>query len=246
MTVTDNNYWKQRAGRYNNLEWVNSQTFMKAIISAGKFKSSDWVLDVGTGTGVVAYAVAPSVRYVTAIDNSPDMMDKVNHRPVNVMYKVCDVKNIQWKEETFDKIVARYVFHHITEDTQRAMNECYRVLKLGGLMVFAEGVPPSQRTKQDFINIFRLKENRLTFMPSDMQKLMTASGFHHISVSLLKLKKMSVKNWLDSSDLTTERQARIYAMHVDAPQYFKDDYDMVVTDDDCLISMTVAIVVGAK
>jgi ubiquinone/menaquinone biosynthesis C-methylase UbiE len=244
--MTDSNYWKQRAERYNNLEWVNSDSFMKAIISAGKFKSSDWVLDVGTGTGVVAYAVAPLVRYVTAIDNSPDMMDKINHRPVNVMYKVCDAKNIPWKEETFDKVVARYVLHHITDGVRKAMNECYRVLKPGGLMIFAEGVPPSQRTKQDFINIFRLKEDRLTFMPDDMKSLVVTSGFKPVATHLLKLRGMSIKNWLDSSDLDTDTQARIFAMHVDAPQYFKDDYDMVITDDDCLISMTVAIVVGAK
>ena len=244
--MTDSNYWKQRAERYNNLDWVNSQTFMKAIISAGKFKPSDWVLDVGTGTGVVAYAVAPLVKYVTAIDNSPDMMDKINHKPVNVMYKVCDATNIQWKEETFDKVVARYVFHHIIEGTQKAMDECYRVLKPGGLMVFAEGVPPSKRTKRDFVNIFRFKEDRLTFMPRDMENLMITSGLKPLTTTLLKLKRMSIKNWLDSSDLDTGSQARIYAMHVNAPQYFKDDYDMVITDDDSLISMTVAIVVGVK
>jgi len=244
--MTDSNYWKLRAKRYNKLEWVNSQDFMTAIISAGKFKLSDWVLDVGTGTGVVAYAVAPLVKYVTAIDSSPDMMDKINHRPVNIMYKVCDATNIQWKEETFDKVVARYVFHHILKDTRKAMDECYRVLKLGGLMVFAEGVPPSERTKQDFINIFRFKEDRLTFTSFDMMHLMRESRFKKLSLRVLKLKKMSIKNWLESSDLNMDTQARIYAMHVDSPQYFKDDYNMVITEDDCLIDMTVAIVVGVK
>ena len=113
-------------------------------------------------------------------------------------------------------------------------------------MVFAEGVPPSQRTKQDFINIFRLKEDRLTFTSLDMMHLMRESRFKKLSLRTLKLRKMSIKNWLESSDLNMDTQARIYAMHVDSPQYFKDDYNMVITEDDCLIDMTVAIVVGVK
>ena len=240
------NYWRSRAERYDNLEWVNSTDFAQAIVTAGRFRSTDHVLDVGTGTGVMARVLSPIVRKVTAIDSSPDMMGKVNGSFDNVEYRVCDARVMPWRSGTFNKVVARYVFHHILEGAQKAMNECYRVLKIGGRMVFAEGVPPSDRTYQDFVDIFRLKEKRLTFMPLDMRRLLLASGFDHVEVKDLWLRQMSVKNWLDSSDLDTARKTLIFRMHECAPDYFRDDYNMTITDSDCLIDMRIAVAVGVK
>ena len=243
--MTDN-YWKERAEKYNNLDWVNSSGFIGAIIAAGKFSPRHKVLDVGTGTGVIAHAISPLVKQVVAIDSSLDMMDRVNGKFDNVEFKVCDARDLIWHEGTFDRVVARYVFHHILTGTQKAMDECYRVLKPNGVMVFAEGVPPSERTKQDFVRIFKQKEERRTFMPDDMEVMMLLAGFNRVKTRTIWLRRMSVRNWLESSDLDTDRQAQIYAMHVDACQNFKDDYNMVITEDDCLIDMRVAIVSGVK
>jgi ubiquinone/menaquinone biosynthesis C-methylase UbiE len=240
------NYWKQRALRYNNLQWVNSDSFMNAIIIAGEFTKTDKVLDVGTGTGVVANILAPIVKKVIAIDSSPDMMNKINHRPKNVEYRICNARTLSFNNETFDKVVARYVFHHILQGTEQAMLECYRVLKTGGRIVFAEGVPPSDRAKQDFIDIFKLKEQRLTFTPTEMEDLLLYSGFRNTKIEDLWLRQMSIRNWLESSDLDKEKQVIIYKMHTEAPQYLKDDYNMTITKKDCLIDMRIAIVSGVK
>lgn len=239
-------YWRQRAERYNNLQWVNSSDFIGEILKAGDFTRTDKVLDVGTGTGVIARVLSPIVRKVTAIDSSPDMMHKADGRFSNIEYRICDARAMPWRSGTFNRVVARYVFHHIIEDTQKAMDECYRVLKIGGRMVFAEGVPPSDRTCRDFIAIFKLKEDRLTFTPLSMRRLLLGSGFDHIEVKELWLEQMSVRNWLESSDLPKEKQDVIYKMHVDASGYFKNDYNMTVTDTDCLIDMRIAIVTGTK
>jgi len=244
--ISNTEYWKQRAERYDNLEWVNSTDFVQAIIATGRFKPADHVLDVGTGTGVMARVLSPIVRKVTAMDSSPDMMGKINDRLANVEFKVCDARAMPWRSGTFNKIVARYVFHHIIEGTQKAMNECYRVLKIGGRMVFAEGVPPSDRTYQDFVNIFKLKEERLTFTPTNMRRILLCSGFTHIEIKDLWLRQMSVRSWLKNSDVDDVTQERIYRMHEAAPAYFQDDYNMTVTDDDCLIDMRIAVAIGVK
>ena len=52
------------------------------------------------------------------------------------------------------------------------MRECYRVLKPGGKMILIEGVPHNERLKSDFIKIMNLKEERLTWMPEELEDIM--------------------------------------------------------------------------
>jgi ubiquinone/menaquinone biosynthesis C-methylase UbiE len=239
-------YWEQRAMEYNNLSWANDKGFLDHIIAAGKFQSSDIVLEVGTGTGLVAKAISPLVKKVIATDSSPHMLNLAPNGLGNIERVVGDARSLDYKDNTFDHVVARYVFHHILYGTAKAMSECYRVLKRGGSMIFAEGVPPSRRTLQDFISIFALKEDRLTFMPEDMANLMSAAGFIQLQSEMLLLRQMSVNNWLKSSGLSDNRQQAIFKMHQNAPAHFKEDYHMTETANDCLIDMKIIILVGNK
>ncbi|MDP2942080.1 MAG: methyltransferase domain-containing protein, partial [Candidatus Omnitrophota bacterium] len=157
-----------------------------------------------------------------------------------------DIRKILFVDGVFDKVTCRLVFHHILNNRQKAMDECYRVLKKGGTMLLSEGVPPTNRVKKDYIKIFRLKERRVTFMEEDLMDLMKKSGFKEIKCETVYLKRMSVKNWLVNSGLRKSVQKKIFLLHKDAADHFKRDYNMVETADDCLIDMKMAIVIGEK
>jgi len=126
------------------------------------------------------------------------------------------------------------------------MNEAYRVLKPGALMVFSEGVPPSPQVKQDYIEIFKLKEKRLTFMEEDLVALMERAGFKNIQVSIVWLRRTSVRNWLTNSALPQSIQDEIFNLHANAKDYFKRVYNMAEVDGDCFIDMKMAILTGEK
>ena len=64
----------KRAKLYSNLDWANELSFINTIVAAGHFQKTDKVLDVGTGTGIMARAVAPFVDKVMGIDISHDML----------------------------------------------------------------------------------------------------------------------------------------------------------------------------
>ena len=113
-------------------------------------------------------------------------------------------------------------------------------------MIFSEGVPPAKRVKKDYVEIFRLKEKRVTFFEEDLIDLMKGSGFKDIKLNIVYLKKMSVRNWLTNSGLPRFTQKKIYQLHKHAPDYFKIDYNMIEKDHDCLIDMKMAILTGKK
>jgi len=238
-------FWKIRSQHYNELEWANHRLYLDEFISAGKFRKSDVVLDVGTGTGIVAHGLSPLVGEVIGLDKSQDMLEHSNWHG-NMYFIKRNIFDPIFDDGVFDKITCRQVFHHILRNRQKAMDICYRMLKRGGMMVFSEGVPPTKRVKKDYIEIFRLKEKRATFYEEDLVNLMKTSGFKNVKVKVVYLRKMSVRNWLANSGLPGTVQEKIYLIHKNAGDYFKKDYNMVEEDNDCLIDMKMAILTGIK
>ena len=238
-------FWKTRSEKYNKLNWVNESSYIETFISSSDFNKKDLVLDVGTGTGVIAHALAPLVKEVIGLDISQDMLEHSNWKD-NKYFIRKDIREPIFNEGVFDKVTARMVFHHITEETQKAMDECYRILKKGGKIILAEGVPPSVEVKQDYINIFKLKEVRLTFMEEDLAKLMEKSGFRNIKITTHLMKNFSVKNWMENSGLPKDIQNKIFKMHLDGSNTFKEAYNMKYSNGDCLIDVKNIIVVGEK
>ena len=241
----DGDFWRMRSKHYNELEWANHRLYLDEFVKMGNFRKTDVVLDCGTGTGIVAHAVAPLVRQVIGLDKSQDMLEHSNWYG-NMYFIKRNILNPIFDDSVFDKVTARQVFHHILRGTQIAMNECYRVLRPGGFMIFSDGVPPSPEVKQDYIEIFKLKEKRLTFMEDDLVALMERGGFKNIQMKVVWLPRMSVNNWLSNSGLPQLIQDEIFGLHVNAKYHFKRAYNMVEANGDCFIDMKMPILRGEK
>jgi len=220
------------------------------MIRCCKLKKSDIVLDVGTGTGVVAKEIASKVDRIIGIDISVAMLKKGGASGIgnNGEYYVLrgDIREKIFTENLFDKIIIRLVLHHILTGLDRAMQECYRILKPGGLLVISEGVPPSRRTKKRYMEIFKLKEKRRVFLDNDLIALVKRAGFKIVKTDTLILKNMSIKSWLKNSNVPEHVRNRIFNLHKTAPKSFWEDYDMKYRDGDLFINMKKFIVVGAK
>jgi ubiquinone/menaquinone biosynthesis C-methylase UbiE len=240
-------FWRMRSHRYNRLEWARKESYLDAFLRLGRFKRNHQVLDVGTGTGIVAKALAKRVKGVTAIDISPDMLHvaKMQAGPAE-RYLLGDIHSLRFPSDYFDRITARMVFHHIVDGSHAAIRECYRLLSKNGLMVLSEGVPPLKRLKHWYTEMFRLKEHRITFYREDLISLMRHGGFRDIRVSTFWMRRVSIRKWLQSSGIPNENQDKIFQMHLDLEPAGKKAYRMKATTDDCLIDMKFLILVGEK
>ena len=240
-------FWKTRAKNYEKLEWAIKGGYLHAFLDAGDFGSEDNVLDIGTGTGIIAHTISPFVNKVIGVDISSDMLSHAfEHRTDNEEFVKMDATKLDFPDNSFCKVTARMVFHHILEGTQDAMKECHRVLRPGGKMIFSEGVPPSEHVKPFYTDMFKLKEERLTFMDSDLVALMRNAGFQNIQEMVYWSRKSSIRNWLGNSGLPAEVQEEIFRMHVDMDERGKRDYNMVLEDGDCFIDMKFFILIGEK
>lgn len=101
------------------------------------------VLDVGTGTGVVAVTLAKLGCRTTAIDHSPEMLEhaRVRARTAGVenlvVFQLGDGERLPFPDARFDAVTIQGVLHHLP-DCLPMLQESYRILRPGGELYVSE------------------------------------------------------------------------------------------------------------
>ena len=99
-------------------------------------------LDVSTGTGFTAHALAGAGLSVVAADLAPNMLrHAVSHAPRPIAGVLADAHRLGLESGAFDVLTCRHAFHHYA-DAAAAIREMARVLRPGGRLVIADTVAP--------------------------------------------------------------------------------------------------------
>lgn len=100
------------------------------------------VLELGCGSGELWKSNLDSIDKIEQLiitDFSSDMVEKtksvIGNRD-NVEYKIMDIQNISFDNETFDIVIANMLLHHV-DDIDKALDEVNRVLKKRGIFYCA-------------------------------------------------------------------------------------------------------------
>ena len=119
---------------------------------------ANWqALDVATGAGHTAFALAPHVARVTATDITPEMLDLTRAGAAergleNVQVEAAAAEDLAYATAHFDCITCRIAAHHF-EDVPAFLTGCGRILKAQGYLVIIDNVVP-EGVAGDFVNAF--------------------------------------------------------------------------------------------
>ena len=94
------------------------------------------VLELATGTGIVALNVADCAKRIIATDFSEKMIAQAKKQkvPSNVTFLVQDACSLKFSDSEFDAVIISNALH-VMPQPELALSEIRRVLKPGGLLI---------------------------------------------------------------------------------------------------------------
>ncbi len=145
-------------------DWLARPSFdevLEQMLRMAEVRRTDRVLAVGCGPGLVACRFAADACHVTGIDLTPAFLDHARKLQVktglaNLFWEIGDAQNLRYPDESFDIVVTRFAFHHISR-RKTAFREMVRVCKPGGVILLADLVI-SARKRAVFNGIERSKD----------------------------------------------------------------------------------------
>ena len=150
----------------------------------------DWrALDVATGTGHTAFALAPAVAFVIGVDLTPEMLLEARQLGVersiaNVTFQIADARHLPCPDASFDLLTCRRAAHHFS-DIAAALREMRRALRPGGRLVVDDRSVP----EDDFVDSCMNELDRFhdashvrQYRPGEWRAMLEEAGFQVESV----------------------------------------------------------------
>jgi SAM-dependent methyltransferase len=134
---------KEMWGHFAPLEALTIPAAARLVQHAG-VKAGTHVLDVGCGTGVVAITAARMGARASAIDLSPQLLERARENAriaeVDIDFREADAEELPFGDAQFDAVLSQFA-HIFAPRPEIAIGEMLRVLKPGGTLAFSTWPP---------------------------------------------------------------------------------------------------------
>jgi ubiquinone/menaquinone biosynthesis C-methylase UbiE len=108
---------------------------IKRIIELGRVSRGGKILDLGCGTGNIAYQIKNTIDAdLIGVDVSMDMLKVARSKSLEVVCSDVDNQHLPFRDNSFNSIIGAYVIHQI-KNLNFLLAECYRVLQSGVLVL---------------------------------------------------------------------------------------------------------------
>ncbi len=123
------------------------------MADCAQVKSSDTVLDVACGPGIISCFFARRTRHVTGVDFVPAMLERARRyqaeqRLKNLAWQLGSSTDLPFPDSVFDCVITRFSFHHFLQPAA-ALREMKRVAKPNGVVLVCD-VVPAPETQSSF------------------------------------------------------------------------------------------------
>ena len=193
------------------------------------------VLDIATGSGNTAAALAPFVASVVAIDIAPGMLERTRElaarkRLPNVTTALMDAEELEFGDATFDVVTSRIAPHHFL-DIARATREVARVLKPGGAYVVEDSVVPDDPELDAFMNrVEKLRDptHVRSLTAREWTALLASAGLTQTKAAVCP-KEHGFAEWIARAGMDDDGARRVYDAFAGAPPAAIEAFAIIFT-----------------
>ena len=167
------------ADRRAELQAVRAAALTALLDELLVLEGGERVLDVGAGTGAFAFAVAPRVREVVAVEADEELAARAREdAPPNVEVAVGDGEHLTLEPFSFDLAGCVRVLHH-TRRPELMVAELVRMTRPGGTILVADQLAPVDPLAAGELNRFERARDPSTtrvLSDTDLRALFDANG----------------------------------------------------------------------
>ena len=134
-------FWNSFADKYDGFINNNLSKTYRIILDnlANDTKMTKNLLEIATGTGIIALKLSDHISKIIAIDIAPEMIKIAQEKCIqksisNIDFRIGDSCSLEFQDKTFDTIIASNVLHLLFEP-DLALQEMRRVLEDNGQII---------------------------------------------------------------------------------------------------------------
>ena len=130
------NYWDRHAGRYDRFMRKDRAAYEKMYALIQPVVKAKTVLELATGTGLIAKHIVNAAAHIEATDASPEMIAeaKRDNQSAKLHFSVQDMFCLPYADKSFDVVIVSNALH-IVPQPEKALAEIRRVLKEDGVLI---------------------------------------------------------------------------------------------------------------
>jgi ubiquinone/menaquinone biosynthesis C-methylase UbiE len=195
---------------------------LERIVALATATREDRVLDIATGGGHTALALARVAGHVTASDLTPEMLVAAEAHlrgagVANVDFAPADAQALPFPDSSFDIVTCRIAPHHFPGPAA-FVREVRRVLRPGGRFLLEDTVVPAGEPAAYINHIERLRDpsHVRSLSVDEWWGLLLEAGFTVLHIETFR-KRHDLAEWMERMQTPPEAQAEVRAAFVGAP-----------------------------
>jgi SAM-dependent methyltransferase len=216
---------------------------LPVLVEYAEPRAEDVVLDVATGTGNAAFALAGAVQSVVGLDLSDGMIaqarSRAEHEEIkNVRFEIGSAEEMPFPDASFTLVVARHAPHHFRH-VDRFLAEVRRVLRPGGRFVMADQVSPLPETSE-WIHTWQQTRDGSHFLQrtvAQWKELAAAAGLRWVKDTLVPY-RMETDWWFRQSGSSEEAIAVLKAHAKSSPAKIREAVNLEFGEDGEVVAFT--------
>ena len=130
------NFWDKNAGRYDRFMRKDRAAYEEMYALIRPVVKGKTVLELATGTGLIAKNIVNAAAHIKATDASVGMIAeaKRDNQSAKLHFSVQDMFRLPYADKSFDVVIVSNALH-IVPQPEKALAEIHRVLRDDGVLI---------------------------------------------------------------------------------------------------------------
>jgi ubiquinone/menaquinone biosynthesis C-methylase UbiE len=225
---------------------------LQLMASWAEGRGTERVLDVATGCGFCAFAVAPSVAKVIGLDLTPSMLKEASRLAEerglrNVEFREGDAEALPFPDSYFDIVSCRISAHHFSSPMS-FLSESWRVLTSGGSLLLVDTSSPDETVACWHNDVERMRDpsHVRNLTPAQWRDLVQRAGLSIVEFSAEHRTHLEFSDWVKTSGCSPDTISTLLQRFEQAPLEVKRTFGIQANGAEILFSWPVTALKAVK